>query len=110
MVDEEQEGMIMTEQDPTVEELQAKVTQLTAERDKLTTDLKAAQSFKTQYDELKVKYDSVVQTNMDLIRHIPMDGQEKGQSGPKDLKDMDDKERYAYLKDMATKSFEQKKA
>ena len=35
----------MTEkQDPTVEELQAKVTQLTAERDKLTTDLKAAQS------------------------------------------------------------------
>jgi hypothetical protein len=27
-----------------VEELQAKVTQLTAERDKLTTDLKAAQS------------------------------------------------------------------
>ena len=100
----------MTEQDPTVEELQAKVTQLTAERDKLTTDLKAAQSFKTQYDELKVKYDSVVQTNMDLIRHIPMDGQEKGQSGPKDLKDMDEKERYAFLKDMAMKSFEKSKA
>ena len=97
----------MTEkQDPTVEELQAKVTQLTAERDKLATDLKAAQSYKTQFDELKVKYDGVVQTNMDLIRHIPMDGSGTGQSGPKDLKDMDDKERYAYLKDMAVKSFE----
>lgn len=105
--------MIMAEHDPTVEELQAKVTQLTAERDKLTTDLKAAQSYKTQFDELKVKYDSVVQTNMDLIRHIPMDGQDKGQSGTKDLKDlkdMDDKERYAYLKDMAVKSFEKSKA
>ena len=102
--------MIMTEQDPTVEELQKTVTQLTAERDKLTTDLKAAQSYKTQFDELKVKYDSVVQTNMDLIRHIPMGEQDKGQSGPKDLKDMDDKERYAYLKDMAVKSFEKSKA
>ena len=103
--------MTMTEkQDPSIEELQAKVTQLTAERDKLSTDLKAAQSYKTQFDELKAKYDSVVQTNMDLIRHIPMDGSGKDQSGPKDLKDMDDKERYAYLKDMATKSFEQKKA
>ena len=102
--------MIMTEQDPTVEELQAKVTQLTTERDKLTTDLKAAQSYKTQFDELKAKYDSVVQTNMDLIRHIPMGEQDKGQSGPKDLKDMDDKERYAYLKDMAVKSFEKSKA
>ena len=102
--------MIMAEQDPTVEELQAKVTQLTAERDKLSTDLKAAQSYKTQFDELKVKYDSVVQTNMDLIRHIPMDGPGKDQSGPKDLKDMDEKERYAYLKDMATKSFEKSKA
>lgn len=100
----------MTEQDPTIEELQATVTKLTAERDKLTTDLKAAQSYKTQYDELKTKYDSVVQTNMDLIRHIPMDGQDKGQSGPKDLKDMDEKERYAYLKDMAMKSFEKSKA
>ena len=100
----------MTEkQDPSIEELQAKVTQLTAERDKLTTDLKAAQSYKTQFDELKVKYDSVVQTNMDLIRHIPMDGTAKDQLRPKDLKDMDEKERYAYLKDMATKSFEQKK-
>ena len=103
--------MTMTEkQDPSIEELQAKVTQLTAERDKLSTDLKAAQSYKTQFDELKVKYDSVVQTNMDLIRRIPMDGSGKDQSGPKDLKDMDEKERYAYLKDMATKSFEQKKA
>ena len=103
--------MTMTEkQDPTVEELQAKVTQLTAERDKLSTDLKAAQSYKTQFDELKTKYDGVVQTNMDLIRHIPMDGPAKDQSGSKDLKDMDEKERYAYLKDMATKSFEQKKA
>ena len=103
--------MTMTEkQDPSIEELQAKVTQLTAERDKLSTDLKAAESYKTQFDELKVKYDSVVQTNMDLIRHIPMNGSGKDQSGPKDLKDMDDKERYAYLKDMATKSFEQKKA
>ena len=101
----------MTEkQDPNIEELQAKVTQLTAERDKLTTDLKAAQSFKTQYDELKVKYDSVVQTNMDLIRRIPMGEQDKGQSGPKDLKDMDEKERYAFLKDMAMKSFEKSKA
>ena len=63
----------MAEQDPSVEELQKTVTQLTAERDKLQTDLKAAQSYKTQFDELKVKYDSVVQTNMDLIRHIPMD-------------------------------------
>ena len=100
----------MTEkQDPSIEELQAKVTQLTAERDKLTTDLKAAQSYKTQFDELKVKYDSVVQTNMDLIRHIPMDGQDKGQSGPKDLKDMDEKERYAYLKCLAVKSFEKTK-
>ena len=100
----------MTEkQDPNIEELQAKVTQLTAERDKLATDLKAAQSFKTQYDELKVKYDGVVQTNMDLIRHIPMDGQEKGQPGPKDLKDMDEKERYAFLKDLAIKSFEKSK-
>lgn len=102
--------MSMTEQDPTVEELQVKVMQLTAERDKLSTDLKAAQSYKAQFDELKTKYDSVVQTNMDLIRHIPMGEQDKGQAGPKDLKDMDDKERYAYLKDMATKSFEQKKA
>ena len=100
----------MTEQDPSIEELQAKVTQLTAERDKLTTDLKAAQSYKTQFDELKVKYDSVVQTNMDLIRHIPMGEQDKGQSGPKDLKDMDEKERYAFLKDMAMKSFEKSKA
>ena len=97
-------------QDPSIEELQAKVTQLTAERDKLSTDLKAAQSYKAQFDELKTKYDSVVQTNMDLIRHIPMGEQDKGQSGPKDLKNMDDKERYAYLKDMAVKSFEQKKA
>ena len=101
----------MTEkQDPTVEELQAKLTQLTAERDKLSTDLKAAQSYKTQFDELKVKYDSVVQTNMDLIRRIPMGEQDKGQSGPKDLKDMDENERYAYLKDMAVKSFEKSKA
>ena len=107
---EEQEGVIMAEQDPSVEELQKTVTQLTAERDKLQTDLKAAQSYKAQFDELKTKYDSVVQTNMDLIRHIPMGEQDKGQSGPKDLKDMDEKERYAYLKDMATKSFEQKKA
>ena len=99
----------MTEQDPSIEELQAKVTQLTAERDKLATDLKAAQSYKTQFDELKTKYDSVVQTNMDLIRHIPMDGQDKGQSGPKDLKDMDEKEKYAYLKDQAIKSFEKSK-
>ena len=99
----------MAEQDPSIEELQAKVTQLTAERDKLSTDLKAAQSYKAQYDELKTKYDSVVQTNMDLIRHIPMDGPDKGQSGPKDLKDMDEKERYAYLKDLAIKSFEKSK-
>ena len=99
----------MTEQDPSIEELQAKVTQLTAERDKLATDLKAAQSYKAQYDELKTKYDGVVQTNMDLIRHIPMDGQDKDQSGPKDLKDMDEKERYAFLKDLAVKSFEKTK-
>lgn len=101
----------MTEkQDPSIEELQKTVTQLTAERDKLSTDLKAAQSYKTQFDELKAKYDSVVQTNMDLIRHIPMGEQDKGHSGPKDLKDMDEKERYAYLKDMAVKSFEKSKA
>ena len=101
----------MTEkQDPSIEELQKTVTQLTAERDKLATDLKTAQSYKTQYDELKVKYDGVVQTNMDLIRHIPMGEQDKGQSGPKDLKDMDEKERYAFLKDMAMKSFEKSKA
>ena len=99
----------MAEQDPTIEELQATVTKLTAERDKLTTDLKAAQSYKVQFDELKTKYDSVVQTNMDLIRHIPMDGQDKDQSGPKDLKDMDEKERYAYLKSLAIKSFEKSK-
>lgn len=101
----------MTEkQDPSIEELQAKVTQLTAERDKLATDLKAAQSFKTQYDELKVKYDGVVQTNMDLIRHIPMQDEDgKTQTGPKDLKDMDEKERYAFLKDLAVKSFEKTK-
>lgn len=99
----------MTEQDPSIEELQAKVTQLTAERDKLATDLKAAQSFKTQYDELKVKYDGVVQTNMDLIRHIPMDGStDQAKTGTKDLKDMDEKERYAFLKDLAIKSFEKK--
>ena len=98
----------MTEkQDPSIEELQAKVTQLTAERDKLSTDLKAAQSYKAQYDELKTKYDGVVQTNMDLIRHIPMQDEDgKTQTGTKDLKDMDEKERYAYLKDMAVKSFE----
>ena len=102
--------MIMAEQDPSVEELQKTVTQLTAERDKLQVDLKAAQSYKTQFDELKVKYDSVVQTNMDLIRHIPMGEQDKDQSGPKDLKDMDEKERYAFLKDMAMKSFEKSKA
>ena len=103
--------MTMTEQDPTVEELQAKVTQLTVERDKLQTDLKAAQSYKAQFDELKTKYDSVVQTNMDLIRHIPMDGNtDQAKTGTKDLKDMDDKERYAYLKDMAVKSFEKSKA
>lgn len=103
--------MTMTEkQDPSIEELQAKVTQLTAERDKLATDLKAAQSFKTQYDELKVKYDGVVQTNMDLIRHIPMQDEDgKTQTGPKDLKDMDEKERYAFLKDLAVKSFEKTK-
>ena len=101
----------MTEkQDPSIEELQAKVTQLTAERDKLQTDLKAAQSYKAQYDELKVKYDGVVQTNMDLIRHIPMQGEDgKTQTGTKDLKDMDDKERYAFLKDLAVKSFEKSK-
>ena len=103
--------MIMVEQDPSVEELQKTVTQLTAERDKLQTDLKGAQSYKAQFDELKAKYDSVVQTNMDLIRHIPIMGeQDKDQSGPKDLKDMDEKERYAYLKDMAVKSFEKSKA
>ena len=101
----------MTEkQDPSIEELQAKVTQLTAERDKLQTDLKAAQSYKAQYDELKTKYDGVVQTNMDLIRHIPMQGEDgKTQTGTKDLKDMDEKERYAFLKDMAVKSFEKTK-
>lgn len=101
----------MTEkQDPSIEELQAKVTQLTAERDKLATDLKAAQSYKTQFDELKVKYDGVVQTNMDLIRHIPMQGEDgKTQTGPKDLKDMDEKECYAFLKDLAVKSFEKTK-
>lgn len=100
----------MSEQDPSIEELQKTVTQLTAERDKLSTDLKAAQSYKTQFDELKAKYDSVVQTNMDLIRHIPMGEPDKGQTGPKDLKDMDEKERYAYLKDLAAKSFEKSKA
>lgn len=100
----------MTEQDPSIEELQAKVTQLTAERDKLQTDLKAAQSYKAQYDELKTKYDGVVQTNMDLIRHIPMDGStDQTKTGPKDLKDMDEKERYAFLKDLAVKSFEKTK-
>ena len=101
----------MTEkQDPNIEELQATVTQLTADRDKLITDLKAAQSYKTQFDELKVKYDGVVQTNMDLIRHIPMQGEDgKTQAGPKDLKDMDEKERYAFLKDLAVKSFEKSK-
>lgn len=100
----------MTEQDPSIEELQAKVTQLTAERDKLATDLKAAQSYKAQYDELKTKYDGVVQTNMDLIRHIPMQGEDgKTQTGTKDLKDMDEKERYAFLKDLAVKSFEKTK-
>lgn len=101
----------MTEkQDPSIEELQAKVTQLTAERDKLATDLKAAQSYKAQYDELKTKYDGVVQTNMDLIRHIPMDDStDQAKTGPKDLKDMDEKERYAYLKDLAIKSFEKSK-
>lgn len=99
----------MTEQDPSIEELQAKVTQLTAERDKLATDLKAAQSYKTQFDELKTKYDSVVQTNMDLIRHIPMDDHDQAKTGPKDLKDMDDKERYAFLKALAVKSFEKTK-
>ena len=97
-------------QDPSIEELQAKVTQLTAERDKLQTDLKAAQSYKAQYDELKTKYDGVVQTNMDLIRHIPMQGEDgKIQTGTKDLKDMDEKERYAFLKDLAVKSFEKTK-
>lgn len=101
----------MTEkQDPSIEELQAKVTQLTAERDKLQTDLKAAQSYKAQYDELKVKYDGVVQTNMDLIRHIPVDDDhDQAKTGTKDLKAMDEKERYAYLKDMAVKSFEKSK-
>lgn len=101
----------MTEkQDPSIEELQAKVTQLTAERDKLQTDLKAAQSYKTQFDELKTKYDSVVQTNMDLIRHIPMDDDhDQAKTGTKDLNAMDEKERYAFLKDLAVKSFEKSK-
>lgn len=101
----------MTEkQDPSIEELQAKVTQLTAERDKLQTDLKTAQSYKTQYDELKVKYDGVVQTNMDLIRHIPMDDDhDQAKTGTKDLKAMDEKEKYTYLKDLAVKSFEKSK-
>ena len=100
----------MTEQDPSIEELPATVTQLTAERDKLQTDLTAAQSYKTQFDELKTKYDIVVQTNMDLIRHIPMQGEDgKTQTGTKDLKDMDEKERYAFLKDLAIKSFEKSK-
>ena len=101
----------MTEkQDPSIEELQAKVTQLTAERDKLQTDLKAAQSYKAQYDELKVKYDGVVQTNMDLIRHIPMDDDhDQAKTGTKDLKAMDEKEKYTYLKDLAVKSFEKSK-
>lgn len=100
----------MTEQDPSIEELQAKVTQLTAERDKLQTDLQAAQSYKAQYDELKTKYDGVVQTNMDLIRHIPMDDDhDQAKTGMKDLKDMDEKERYAFLKDLAVKSFEKTK-
>lgn len=101
---------MIEKQDPSIEELQVKVTQLTAERDKLATDLKAAQSYKTQFDELKTKYDSVVQTNMDLIRHIPMQGEDgKTQTGTKDLKDMDEKERYAFLKDLAVKSFEKSK-
>lgn len=101
----------MTEkQDPSIEELQAKVTQLTAERDKLQTDLKAAQSYKAQYDELKVKYDGVVQTNMDLIRHIPMDDDhDQAKTGTKDLNAMDEKEKYTYLKDLAVKSFEKSK-
>ena len=101
----------MTEkQDPSIEELQTKVTQLTAERDKLQADLKAAQSYKAQYDELKTKYDGVVQTNMDLIRHIPVnDDHDQAKTGTKDLKDMDEKERYAFLKDLAVKSFEKSK-
>ena len=98
----------MTEQDPTIEELQKTVTQLTAERDKLAADLKTAESWKTQYDDLKGKYDTVVQTNMDLIRHIPM-SQDPAPAGPKDLKAMDDKERYAYLKAQAVASFEKSK-
>lgn len=95
----------MAEQNPTIEELQKTVTQLTAERDKLAADLKTAESWKTQYDDLKGKYDTVVQTNMDLIRHIPM-SQDPAPAGPKDLKAMDDKERYAYLKAQAVASFE----
>ena len=85
----------MTEkQDPSIEELQTKVTQLTAERDKLQADLKAAQSYKAQYDELKTKYDGVVQTNMDLIRHIPVDDDhDQEKTGMKDQKAMDEKER-----------------
>ena len=101
----------MTEkQDPSIEELQKTVTQLTADRDKLSTDLKAAQSYKAQFDELKAKYDSVVQTNMDLIRHIPMDDDhDQAKAGTKDLNAMDEKERYAFLKDLAVKSFEKSK-
>lgn len=91
---------------PTVDDLQKTVAQLTAERDKLKTDLAAAQSYRTQFDELKVKYDSVVQTNMDLIRHIPMDGQDRKQETKKDLDDMTEDERYQYLKALAVQSFE----
>lgn len=92
----------MTDQ-PNIDDLQRVISDLTKERDTLKDELDKAVSFQVQYDELKTKYDKAVQTNMDLIRHIPVPGN-KEQDDVKDIDSMSKDERYAYLKDMAMRS------
>lgn len=88
-----------------IDDLQRVISELTEERDKLKSELDKAVSFQVQYDELKTKYDKAIQTNMDLIRHIPAPV-EGAKDEPKDISRMTDTDRYAYLKEMAVKSFE----
>lgn len=97
--------MSKTDQTPTIDELQTIVSSLTNERNDLAEKLKTAESYKIQFEELSSKYSKLVETNMDLIRHIPISDQQVPEER-RDVSKMSDSEKYAFLKELAQKSFE----
>lgn len=89
---------------PNIDELQQIVAELTKERDDLKKDLETVKALQVQFDDLKAKYDSAVETNMSLIRRIPVEGPAAEPSKP--LSQMTEAEQYAYLKAKAIASYE----